>query len=609
MRIVVSTASGIAITGFVTFVLGLAGLLYPLTFVAWIILLFASFGLLGDSPLRAAFWTTRFAALRESISPGAAVVYVAAVVLAVPAILPEVQFDPLFIHHVLAYEWAHRHEIFVDYWRRFPYYAQNWLLIDLWVFEFGLDNFINFVTWFTGCLSLLGVYAYVVTMCRKGNVAPDKSWLPVVAGIIAAGSLGLSPIFLRWLDTGMLDVPIGLFFFILAASATMAYVSDWPGWRLHFIFCAAFFVGLKPSFIVFLPGLVGLAFLLTRRIGSRRITVSAMALLVVLSLPWYVKNFVQGGDPLAPVLNLALRGVDSKWSKADMQKVLWALQGPQSPAINLRLPSEIVNGTEIDPTPENGDTGLLLFLGLPAFLAAFWMLLPGPRWSSGVRSAAFLLAVLLLFAISYWLQTSYIARYTLLFYPTLAAFVPTVILIWFAKRRIPMVLGMAIIVGAALPASATAVSYIRIYRHSNYIMLPDIYQDRTSYLATHVYGYSEEEFISHVLLRNVKSARRVYVVNTEPLDYFFARNGITAIGDWVGPERYTDLILAINHGDAVKHLRTFGVDAVLVPVNSAALPPQIERQLFVQLAQGGFTGMVLPNSEYHILFAPGISLH
>jgi hypothetical protein len=59
----------------------------------------------------------------------------------------------------------------------------------------------------------------------------------------------------------------------------------------------------------------------------------------------------------------------------------------------------------------------------------------------------------------------------------------------------------------------------------------------------------------------------------------------------------------------VKHLRTFGVDAVLVPVNSAALPPQIERQLFVQLAQGGFTGMVLPNSEYHILFAPGISLH
>jgi len=59
-------------------------------------------------------------------------------------------------------------------------------------------------------------------------------------------------------STGMLDVPIGLFFFILAASATMAYVSDWPGWRLHFILCAAFFVGLKPSFIVFLPGLVGL---------------------------------------------------------------------------------------------------------------------------------------------------------------------------------------------------------------------------------------------------------------------------------------------------------------------------------------------------------------
>jgi len=131
---------------------------------------------------------------------------------------------------------------------------------------------------------------------------------------------------------------------------------------------------------------------------------------------------------------------------------------PAKSPINLRLPSEIVNGTEIDPTPENGDTGLLLFLGLPAFLAASGCCFLARAGRAVFRSAAFLLAVLLLFAISYWLQTSYIARYTLLFYPTLAAFVPTVILIWFAKRRIPMVLGMAIIVGAALPASATAVS-------------------------------------------------------------------------------------------------------------------------------------------------------
>lgn len=609
LRVVVSTASGIAITGFVTFALGLAGLLYPLAFLGWLLVLFALFVVFGDTPLRASFWTIRIAAAREAFSPSALIVYVAAIVLAVPAILPETQSDPLFMHHVLAYEWAQRHEIFVDYWRRFPYYAQNWILIDLWAFEFGLENYVNFLPWLTGCLSLLGVYAYIAMMCRKADVAPGNAWLPGVAGVIGAASLGFSPIFLRWLDTGMIDVPMGLFFFVLAASAAMAYVSDWPAWRLHFVFCAAFFVGLKPSYIVFLPVFMGLAFLLARRFGSRRRVVGGMVLLlVVLSAPWYVKSFVQGGDPIAPALNLAFRGVDSKWSKRDMAALLPAFQGQQGPAIRLRLPLDIVEGTEKDANPENGATGLLLFVALPGFLCAYFMLRRYPLASSGSRSSAFLLAVLLVYAISYWLQTSYIARYSLLFFPVLAAFVPTIILIWCARRRLPMALGMGIILVAAVPASANALSYIQSYWQTNYVMLADIYTDRPSYLASHVDGYSEEEFVSRILLRNAKSSRRVYVVNAESLDYFFARNGITAIGDWFGPERYGDLDLAIDRGDAVRHLRAFNVDAVLVPATAPAVPLEKQRQLFDQLRQAGFTGRILPSSVYHVFFAPGISL-
>jgi hypothetical protein len=603
LRLVVTTAGGIAITGFVTFVLGLVGLIHPAAFCGWIVVMFGLFALCGDSPLRASFWRSRAGALVRAGSPGALVVYLGALLLAVPAILPEVQYDPLFGYDVVAYGWAHHHGIYVDYWRRFPYYAENWMLIATWAFAFGVDDWGNFLGWLTGCLSMLGAYAYVTHMIERARAYEAAPWLAPSAGIAAAAAVGVSPIFLRWGDTGMVDVPSGLFFFAAAAAAAAACVSPWRGWTPHAIACGAFFAGIKSSLIVFIPIFALLAYVLALRAGGRRLAVSAALAAIVLSSPWYVKNFIQGGDPIAPVLNLALHGVDSKLSKQDMEGQLADLSVGQTPDARLRAPYDILEATESTFYREPGSTVLLGLIVLPPLVVSYIVFRRRPLPWRGASTATFVLGALLFFAISYWLATSHLARYTLMFAPALAAFAVPLIVSAAAQRHAPAALALAGACLTALPASRGAYTYDYQFWQNNYEFIGGFYTDRTSYLALRVFGYTEGQYLCRVYAENPESAHRVYVVNTETLNYFFARCGATSIGDWFGPERYGDLAAAVGRGAAVEHLRRFGVDAVLVPSSAAALSLATQQDLFAQLRQGGFREVVLPNSVYHIFIA------
>jgi hypothetical protein len=609
LRVVVTTATGIAVTGFVTFILGLLHALYPATFVAWLAVMFASFALLGDSPLRASFWTERLSLLRQAFSPGALVVYVVAIVLAVPAILPETQIDPLYSYYVLATEWSRRHAVFVDYWRRFPYYAQNWSLIDAWIFELGAEHFAAFSRWLAGCLSLLGVYALIVALCRSAAISARRPWLLDFAGVLGAAALALSPIFVRWLDTGLVDVPIGLFFLVAAACASMACVSPWSGWRLHFIPCAGFFIGLKTSLLAFMPMLAGIAYLMARGSAwSRRATAGAVIAVVLLSAPWYVKNFIQAGDPIAPVLNLAVRGIDSKWTKDDLAAVMTDLKDKRTPAQQIRLPYDILAATNGLSYREYGATFLLALAILPVAYVSYALLRRRAFQPGTVGGSTFVLGALLSFAVGYWLQSSQLARYTLLFYPALGAFVPVVVLVGCARMKVPITAGLVVIAVAALPASARAVSYLQDYWHANYTTLTDVYQSRETYLEAHIDGYAEARYMCEVLSQGAPGPRRVYLINRVALDLTFAQCGITALGDWIGPERYGDLEQTINLGTAVDHLRQLAVDAVLVPSPAVVLSSNEQRALFAQLKESGFTEIVLPDSKYHIFFAPRVSV-
>jgi hypothetical protein len=99
LDIVLTTASGIAIVGFATFLVGLAGLIYAPTLLAIPIALGLAAAALGDSPLRPSFWKRRGTVWRRAVRPGATLVVIGAIALAVPAILPDTGSDATLYHH------------------------------------------------------------------------------------------------------------------------------------------------------------------------------------------------------------------------------------------------------------------------------------------------------------------------------------------------------------------------------------------------------------------------------------------------------------------------------------------------------------------------------
>ncbi|MFZ1123666.1 MAG: hypothetical protein WAN59_00815 [Candidatus Baltobacteraceae bacterium] len=607
LRIVVSTASGIAITGFVTFALGLAGLIYPLALAAWVAVLVVIFILLGDSPLRAKFWINRASVVRAGFSPGALVVYILALILSVPALLPETQYDVLFTYYVLAVEWAHRHAIFTDIWTRYPYYPYNWQLIDTWVFEFGADHYVNFISWLCSCLSLLGVYAFIATMCVAARISSSR-WILGAIALAGTLSLALSPIFLRYLDTGMVDIAEGLFFLVAVATAAAAYTSTWRPWAVHYALASSFLIGMKTSFIVLFLPLSIAGFLIAAKLWAKpRAAFATVALITVLGAPWYVKNFVQAGDPIAPVLNLAINGVDSKWSRRDMAGQLADLQQKESISTRLLLPFSILEDTENVSFREYGATLVLGLVAVPVF-AVFYMTFRRRDKRDDFGRATFIASALLAFAIAYWLTSSHLGRYTLLFYAALAASVPVLGLYAARLGRLPLGGLVAIVAIGALPASSTAWSSLQSFWQERFISAPVAALDRDAYLESNEEGYAEAEYLIRTLAKSSHWSRRVYLVQSQPLDFFFAEHDITAIGDWFGPERFSDLEAAIERDEAVQHLRRFDVGAILVPADSTAIPIEQQRKLFVQLERHGFRRLVMPNSIYSIFVAPGLEL-
>src|SRR4029079_19039340 len=117
-------------------------------------------------------------------------------------------------------------------------------------------------------------------------------------------SLALSPVFLQYVKSGYVDVPIGLFVLvsILCVYKTLSHRNF--VWEL--IVIAAFCVGMKLTLIGHLPFFViSLLLAAATRLPRREIALLVVAL-VGLSLPWYIRNLSEAHDPTPPMLNLFL---------------------------------------------------------------------------------------------------------------------------------------------------------------------------------------------------------------------------------------------------------------------------------------------------------------
>lgn len=573
--LVITTVTGIAITGFVLLLLGFIGFLNAGAFVFWLIIEGLLFKVLKDENiLSAQFWLARYALFKRSWSLPALIIYGAFVSLSVPAILPPTHWDSIMYHFAYAVDWANAGQIYTDEFLRVPYFANNFLLLYALMFALKLGTVCHFLTWLCGLLTGLAVYSVIAQPPLKGVENNDR-WtarrVSLTALIMALG-LGLSPVFLRWVDTGFVDVSIGLFLLTPILCIYIGLQAWGRKYELEFVLIAAFCVGMKITLILFLPFFLISFALLSKKNGqpiSRMMVLTT--LLLVLSAPWYVRNFIKTGDPITPTLNILFERRDPIWTPADYAGQLDDLMTPKDLGSLIKLPFELFWNTSSKHFREYGTSPVVMLLYVPFIMAILLLFGRVRRWFGW---PFVYLNVALLYLLAYWIGISSLARYFLHLFPLYLVYIG----VWLntllrasgidqQPRLVRHAANLLVIVSLALvmlfPNPTSRIYYEELVQ-SNYLQLTNRFSSYRGFLRENLPGYPSAQYIIANLQSNHNQDEKVILVSFENLHYYFRKNRIVSFGDWYGVGRRADLVDSINSGDLSSYLTRFKVGAVLV---------------------------------------------
>jgi hypothetical protein len=578
--LVISSVAGMALSGFGLLFLGFTGLLNGFGLFGALLLEGLLFWLLkGDNWLSWTFWRTTFHGFVKAWTSSAFFIYVLLLVLGIPAVLPPTFADSVTYHLAYAVDWANAGHIYVDPFLRFPYYANNFLLLYSALFILNLGNYCHFLTWLCGLLTCLGILAFFCPV--KSDLAAAR---PLVRShfypqqFLIPLSVALCPVFLRYLNTAYVDVPIGLFL-LVAVLCAYRTPSHRPFER-ELVVIAAFCAGMKLTLIGHLPFFIISLFVVSaRRLRPRQIALLSV-LLVALSLPWYARNLIAAHDPAPPIFNFYFNRPDPVFTKADANLYIGDTITDRRPLHLLLLPFQFF----ADPTSESfrewGISAMIvllyapiLFLGVQPF---FWQ-----RWRTPHR-LTYLSAAVTYLAFPWFFSS--LGRYLLHWYPALAAWVGVVVsqvcvradalwnshlAIWTMRVATVALCGALIIPSLSLFTPASKRAPLWLYRdyYAATFDLSRLGGDRERYLKKHLPGYLASEAVIETLASEHKKQTRVLALGTQRLHFYFRKKAnIVSVGDHFGPARYQDLFLELDDSDScLPYLTRLDISAVIIP--------------------------------------------
>jgi len=567
-ELVVRTATGLALWGFGVLVLGVAGWLNPLGVLGLLIAFaLAARRVHGPALLTAAFWRASWARVTRAVTPANLGFYYVALLTMVPAIMPDLESDTLRGHLALAADWAVHGRVYADVLLRLPYYATNFQLLYALFDTLGLAAFVHLLPALCGGLVLLAARA-AVTLVEERLPAAPAGWPRLSRALVTALvplSLALSPVFLRWNDTAMLDIPIELYAFVPALCLVAALTAKLD-LRWSAVCCAGFFLGMKLSFPILGPYLLIVVWaLIAAAGGSRRARATACLVVVVLASPWYVRNAIYDHDPVPPVINMALHHPDASYDREDYLATLRDLHTDLRLGALVRLPFDAWAHPEGPNFREAGSIGLYLFLYVPVLLAAAGLMF-GTR--TPARRAVVALAATATVMLLYCLATSYLLRYLLICQPALAASVAGALLL-LPQRAFTAALRTAAAVISIIP-SWHALPWYHEHVLEDYRYLEGMLPSDEARLRLALGGYTEAGEILRDPLFARRPAPRVLLVGPM-LEYTFHRAGIETLGDWFGPGRWRDLIMFMENDRLRDYVDHFQIGAVVVDRRSKIL--------------------------------------
>jgi len=571
--LVITSVAGMALSGFGLLLLGFAHLLNPFGLAGLLIVEAVLFRLLKRGNwLSLIFWRHIIQDFLTGWTLPAFSIYLLFLALGMPAILPPTHGDPVSYHFAYAADWANAGHIYVDPFLRFPYYANNFLLFDSAFLILKLGDYLNFLTWLCGLLTCLGVLAFFTPPESHSADDPQRRRLfPLLQQFLIPLSLALSPVFLEYLNSGYVDVPIGLFILVSVLCVYKTLSHGLFAWELAVI--AAFCVGMKLTLIGHLPFfVVSLLLASAHRLQRREIALLVFAL-VGLSLPWYIRNLWEAHDPTPPMFNLLFDHPDPIFSQADAGWIY--LTGKESDLTNpvrlLSLPFQYFIGPGQAPFGRDGVSAAILLLYAPVVFLLV-LLCCRKRWHVP-RSFIYLSVAVPYLAIPWFYNAD--GRHALHWYPVLVAWSGVVISFiyfravrhWGSRRAIWVGIATAAFCGVLIVPSPIAGSvdfYRNYYRETS--EFADLGGDRKGYLEKNVRGYQAGEAVIKTLLSEHKQQTHVFAMQGIPPPHFqFRKNAnIKSVGDWFGPARYWDLYGEVNEGEGcLPYLTRLDISAVI----------------------------------------------
>ena len=570
--LVITSVAGMALSGFGLLLLGFAHLLNRFGFAGLLVLEAVLFWLLKrDNWLSSIFWRRIIQDFVKSWTLPALSIYVLFLALGIPAILPPTRGDPVSYHLAYAADWANAGRIYVDPFLRFPYYANNFLLFDSAFFILKLGDYCHFLTWLCGLLTCLGVLAFLVPAESDSINDPQRRRLfPFAPQFLIPLSLALSPVFLEYLNSGYVDVPIGLF--ILVSVLCVYKTLSHRLFARELAVIAAFCVGMKLTLIGHLPFfVVSLLLVSATRLPRRQMALLVFAL-VALALPWYVRNLLEAHDPTPPTFNLLFDHPDPVFSQGDAAWIY--LTGKESslkdPLCLLFLPFQYFISPGQPPFGRDGVSAAFLLLYAPAVVLLV-LLCCQKAWQVPHRFVYLSVAVTYL-AIPWF----YIAdgRHALHWYPVLVAWIGVVISFiclrtdrhWGSRMatwiRIATAAFCCVLIVPS-PTHASVEFYRNYYRET--CEFADMGANRNRYLEKNMRGYQAVEAVIKTLLSEHKQQTHVLAMEGLNPHFQFRKNAnIISVGDWFGPARYWDLYAEVTQGEGcLSYLTRLDISAVI----------------------------------------------
>jgi hypothetical protein len=573
--LVITSVAGMALSGFGLLLLGFAHLLNRFGLAGLLISEAVLFRLLKrDNWLSLIFWKRIVQDFVKGWTFPALWIYFLFLALGIPAILPPIGGDPVSYHLAYAADWANAGRIYVDSFLRFPYYANNFLLFDSAFFILKLDDYCHFLTWLCGLLTCLGVLAFFAPAEWHSNNDPKRQrrrLFPFLLQVLIPLSLVLSPLFLQHLNSGYVDVPIGLF--ILVSVLCVYETLSHRLFARELAVIAAFCVGMKLTLIGHLPFFV-ISLLLA---SAKRLPRREMALLVValvgLSLPWYIRNLSEAHDPTPPTFNVLFDHPDPIFTQADAAWIY--LTGRESDLKNpvrlLSFPFQYFIGAGQTLFGRDGVSAAFLLLYAPAI---FLLVLLGRRKACHAPEGPVYLSVAVTYLAIPWFYNPD-GRHALHWYPVLVAWIGVAISFiclsavkhWGSRIAAWIRITTVAFCCALIVPSPTHAS-VEFYR--NYYLktskFAEMGGDRKRYLEKNVRGYQAVEAVIRTLVPEHKQ-QQTHVLAMEGLNlqfYFRKDANIKSVGDWFGPARYWDLYSEVTQGEGcLSYLSRLGISAVI----------------------------------------------